>query len=185
MREINLLTICVRHLFKFIGLIAFTLVAIGSGTGTQFQTIPGKSLEASDLQAGLSLNGGLVLIGRDSELRDVSVYATKSSEREQELLEDACRNRQDYVSCVNRLGNFLPDANRGKKYYFRNGIAISEAELEQLRQQRREIIKQQQEAANRARQEAASRAQQEAQARLQEAERIRVQNIKPKLNTTD
>jgi predicted DNA-binding protein (UPF0251 family) len=194
MSKIILSNVCVRHLFKLIGLFVFALISLGSGTGTPFQTIPGKTL--SDNESRTGINRGLVLIGRDPELKDVEVYATKSSEQERKDLTLACKNHQDYISCVNRLSKFLPDANRGKKYYFRNSIAISEEELEKLRQQHRLMVQQQ----NRARQEEASRAQheaerrrletevrlqQEAQARIQEAERIRIRNIKPKLNTTD
>jgi hypothetical protein len=170
------------------------------GSGTTFHTTPGKSFAEINQQSIFSLNGELVLIGQDPELREIDVYETWSSRHEKKSLADICQRNRDYNECINRLSKILPDANRGKKYYFRNDIAISDAELEQLRQQRRAVIQQQQEAAGRARQEAASRAQQEAerrrletevrlqqeaQARLQEAERIRVQNIKPKLNTTD
>jgi hypothetical protein len=197
----NFLTICIRHLFKLIGLFIFALISIGSGTGTPFQTIPGKTIEENMRQSRLSGNQGLILIGRDPELRDVEVYETGGSRSEQNRREENCHtprwNGYGYVRndpiCLIALANATPDANRGKKYYFRNGIAISDAELEQLRQQQRD-------ANNRARQEAATRAlqelerrrldvearsRQEAEARRQEAERIRTRNIRPQLNTAD
>jgi hypothetical protein len=208
MNTLSPLSAITKHLIKLIGLIVFALIAIGSGTGTPFQTIPGKTIEENMRQSRLSGNQGLILIGRDPELIDVAVYETGGSRSEQNRREENCHTPRwdgysyvrDSPICLIALANAAPDVNRGKKYYFRNGIAISEEELEQLRQQHRTILRQQRETANRARQEEASRAQQEAerrrletevrlqqeaQARIQEAERIRIRNIKPQLNTAD
>jgi hypothetical protein len=55
------------------------------------------------------------------------------------------------------LSSITPDANQGVKYYFRNGIAISDTELDQLRQEHRKKIWQEQENIRKMKQDAANR----------------------------